>query len=110
AHPAGIFDCIDASSRRTRWTFPTGWRATLPVNVVSADLDGDGRDNFLMGLPNGDLIALDERNGAPVLLWKLTFEAGVREAIVADLDGDGLAEIAVELEDGTIRVLKGEKR
>jgi hypothetical protein len=106
----GVFHCIDANTCQTRWTFNTGCRATMPVNVVSADLDGDGRDNFLMGMPNGDLIALDERNGAVAVLWKITFDYGVREAIVADVDGDGLAEIIVELEDGSIRVLKEEKR
>ena len=106
----GVFHCIDVMTCQTRWTFPTGCRATLPVNVVSGDLDGDGRDNFLMGMPDGDLIALDEQNGAASVLWKITFDYGVREAILADVDGDSLAEIVVELEDGSIRILKGGNR
>ncbi len=106
----GIFHCIDVNTCQTRWTFPTGSRATLPINVISADIDGDGRDNFLMGLPNGDLIALDERGGSPVVLWKKTFDYGVRDTIAADVDGDGLLEIIVEMEDGSIRILKGEPR
>lgn len=103
----GIFHCIDANTCQTRWTFPTGSRATLPINVISADIDGDGRDNFLIGLPDGDLIALDERNGTPVVLWKMTFDYGVRDTIAADVDGDGLLEIILEMEDGSIRILKG---
>jgi len=90
-----------------RWTLDLGAKATSPINVVSGDLDGDGRDNFLVGLPNGDLVAVDERNGAGVVSWKTSFDAGVREAILADVDGDGLVEIIVETEDGRIRVLKG---
>ncbi|MEI8045479.1 MAG: hypothetical protein WCL11_28985, partial [Verrucomicrobiota bacterium] len=64
-------------------------------------------DNFLVGLPNGDLLALDEQNGAGVVLWKVSFDAGVREAILADVDGDGRLEIIVETDDGRVRVLKG---
>jgi hypothetical protein len=67
----------------------------------------DGRDNFLVGLPNGELVAVDERNGAGVVLWKVAFDAGARETILADVDGDGLLEIVVETVDGRIRVLKG---
>jgi hypothetical protein len=103
----GVFHCIDVNTGQTRWTFPTGNRATLPINAVSADIDGDGRDNFLIGLPNGDLIALGERNGAPVVLWIKRFDYGVRDTIVADVDGDGLLEIIVEMEDGSVRILKG---
>ena len=103
----GVFHCCDVNTCQTRWTFDLGTRATQPFNVVSADLDGDGRDEFLIGTPKGDLYALDEDGGGHVL-WKLTFEYGIREAIVADVDGDGMAEIIVELEDGSIHILKGE--
>jgi hypothetical protein len=109
ANQAGIFHCVDAATCRTRWTFDLGTPATQPFNIVSADLAGDGRDVFLIGTPKGDLYALDEKENGHVL-WKMTFEYGVREAIVADVDGDGVAEIVVELEDGSIHILKGAKR
>src|SRR5581483_12222934 len=96
----GVFHCEDVNTCRTRWTLDLGTKATFPINVVSGDIDGDGRDNFLVGLPNGELLALDEQNGQPVVLWKVRFASGVKEAILADLDGDGLAEIIVETEDG----------
>ena len=103
----GVLHCADVSTCQMRWTLDLGAKATSPINVVSGDLDGEGRDNFLVGLPNGDLVAVDERNGAGVVSWKTSFDAGVREAILADVDGDGLVEIIVETEDGRIRVLKG---
>jgi hypothetical protein len=103
----GILHCADVRTCQTRWTLDLGTKATSPINVVSGDLDGDGRDNFLVGLPNGDLVAVDEQNGAGVLLWKVSFDAGVREAILADVDGDGLLEIIVETDDGRVRILKG---
>jgi hypothetical protein len=106
ANQEGIFHCADLETCQTRWTFNLGTKASQPFNIVSGDLDGDGRDNFLVGLPNGELLALDEKGGRGVLLWKVIFEAGVKEAIIADVDGDGRAEIIVETDDGYIRVLK----
>lgn len=103
----GILHCADTCTCQTRWTLDLGAKATSAINVASGDLDGDGRDNFLVGLPNGDLLALDEQNGAGVVLWKVSFDAGVREAILADVDGDGRLEIIVETDDGRVRVLKG---
>jgi hypothetical protein len=46
-------------------------------------------------------------HGAGAVLWQVSFDAGVREAILADVDGDGRLEIIVETDDGRVRVLKG---
>ncbi len=102
----GVLHCIDTATCQTRWTFDLGCKATLPINIVSADLDSDGRDNFLAGLPDGTLLALDERDGRPDVLWRLLFDNGVRDTIIGDLDSDGHAEIVIETEDGAVRVLK----
>jgi hypothetical protein len=40
-----------------------------------------------------------------VVLWKVKFEYGIREAIVADADGDGNAQVIVETEDGRVHVM-----
>jgi hypothetical protein len=103
----GIFHCVDVDTCQTRWTLDLGTKANRPINAVSGDLDGDGRDNFLLALPNGELLALEERDGKGVILWKMEFDSGLREAILADVDGDGLAEVIVDCEDGSIRILKG---
>ena len=105
----GIFHCVDVNTCQTRWTLDLGAKATSPINVVSGDLDGDGRDNFLVGLPNGELVALDEQDGAGVILWKVGLDAGVRDVILADVDGDGMLEIIVSTEDGRVRILKGSR-
>ncbi len=107
ANQEGIFHCVDAVTCQTRWTFDLGSRATMPYNIVCADLTGDGHDEFLVGTPKGELYALDDKDGAGHVLWKMTFDYGIREAIVADVDGDGVSEIIVELEDGSIHILKG---
>lgn len=109
ANGDGVFYCSDANTCQTRWTLFLGAKATTAINISSGDVDGDGRDNFLVGLPNGDLLALDEKNGKGFVLWKVTFDAGVKEAVMADVDADGKAEVIVDLDDGRVKVLKGQE-
>ncbi len=103
----GVFHCVDANTCQTRWTLDLGVPTLWPISVVAGDLTGDKRDNFLACLPNGELVALAERDGVGIVVWKKQFEAGVWEAIIADVDGDGLDEIIVHTDDGFVRILKG---
>jgi hypothetical protein len=106
ANNLGIFHCADAVTGQDRWTLDLGVTAAYPINAVSGDLDGSGHDSFLVGLPDGRLLALGERNGKGVVLWKVQFPAAVRDTILADVDGDGRAEILVETDDGQVHLLK----
>jgi hypothetical protein len=102
---AGVFHSADADTARDRWTLTLGVEASPAVQICSGDVDGDGRDNYLLGLGNGDLLALDERKGQGVVLWRKRFPAGVRGVIMADVDGDGRGEIIVDTEDYSVRIL-----
>jgi outer membrane protein assembly factor BamB len=105
----GVFHCADVATGQDRWALDLGVKAIYPPRVTAGDLDGDGRDNFLVGLSNGELVALDEKNGRGFVLWQTTLDAAMRETQMADLDGDGLAEIIAETDDGRIRVFRSSK-
>lgn len=83
-----------------------GVKSASVYHVVAAPIEGNGRDDFLIALPNGDLDAIADRDGKGALLWKKSFDAGLLDVIVADVDGDGSPEIIVAADDSTVRILK----
>jgi hypothetical protein len=102
----GTFHCIDLATLETRWTVDLDAGTLWPVSVVAGDLTGSGVDGFLVGLPNGELVAICEAAGQGAVLWETRLDAPINEAILADVDGDGLCEIILSADDGTVRVLK----
>jgi len=90
-----------------------------PNDASAADLDGDGeyeivlkwdpsnaRDNASAGLSGRQLIDAYKLDGT--LLWRIDLGRNIRSGahytqfIVADLDGDGRAEVACKTADGTV--------
>jgi hypothetical protein len=68
--------------------------------VTVADIDGDGREEALLGTADGYLMAVKADDGS--LLWSLPLYAAVIEAVAADVDGDGLLDILVTTDDGLL--------
>ncbi len=101
----GVFECIETASGAIRWSLDL---KSLPsdTSVVAGDLDGNGKDEFLLGLPDGKLVCISEQAGKGQVLWRKEFDSGVANPIIADVDGDGLAEIIVSTFDGRVRILK----
>ena len=102
----GRFLCFNADNAELRWTIEFNTPGNMPMNITAGDIDGDGRDNFLVGLPTGELVAIDEKAGRGVVLWKLDLDAIIYENILADVDGDGAAEIVAITDDGYVRILE----
>lgn len=100
----GAFDCIDAGSGKPLWSLKLG--KPNGTAVVAGDVDGNGRDEFLLGLHDGRLVCIGERDGRGSILWEKKLDAGAANPIIADLNGDAAAEIAVSTSDGYIRVLR----
>jgi len=101
----GLFECIDLTDGALRWSVDLGCKPSNS-SMVSGDLTGSGVDQFLVGLPDGRLVCLGESDGRGYIIWQKTFTAGIGNVIIADVDGDGLAEIILSTADGLIRVLK----
>jgi len=109
---SGLFRCVDVRSGALRWEIDLGC-APNATAVAAADLDGDGSDEFVVGLPDGRLLCIGEREpgvdegrpGVGEIRWIAQFDSAVGNPIVVDLDGDGSAELVVATADGVVRWL-----
>ena len=91
-------------------------------NIAFADLDGDGRHDFVIKTPNANIdpwylywsqspetYKLQAYNSDGTFLWEYDLGWGIERGIwyspylVADLDGDGCAEVAVKTCPGDFR-------
>ncbi len=97
-HDGGFFRCYDATNGKLKWEL-TGIQQT--TDVVTADIDGDGRPEFLAGL--AAFKPIDQTRGRVV--WEVDVPAA-HSPVVADVDGDGLCEIVLGCTDGIVRVFK----
>lgn len=102
----GILHCTSVSTAEDRWTLDLGVKSEAAYHIIAANLEGSGRDDFLVAMPNGDLDCVGERRGKGVLLWRKSFDAGLTDVIAADLEGDGHPDIIVSADDDTVRILK----
>jgi outer membrane protein assembly factor BamB len=97
-HDGQIFRCYDATTGKLKWELK-GIKQT--TEVVTADVDGDGRPEFIAGL--AAIKAIGPTSGK--VLWEV--DVGAAHApVIADLDGDGFCEIIQGCTDGRIRVFK----
>ncbi len=102
----GVFWCADAATAQPRWSLDLGVRLSSAVHLACGDLDGSGRDAFVLGLANGELVAVGEQGGQGRVLWRKPLENVVTDVILADVDGEGRAELIVTTDDGRVRVLR----
>lgn len=102
----GTFDAVDADTGRLRWQHHVGSVDTERA-VTAGDIDGDGRDEFLVGTTDGRLVCLGEAgDGQPRVLWECHLPGSVANPVLTDVDGDGVAEILVATADGYLRLLR----
>ena len=90
---------------RNLWTGEVKWELPLPNApngpVISADVDGDGKGEFLVGT----YCIGTNAAGQGEIRWRAPVDLGW--AIIADFDGDGQGEIACAGQ-GKIYLLKGD--
>ena len=74
-------------------------------HFASGDIDSDGRDEFIYPLGPNEIIAVDH-DAPDHILWRAHVASQPGTPVLADIDGDGLAEIVVCTVDGYLNVLK----
>jgi outer membrane protein assembly factor BamB len=94
----GAFYCVDGRDARELWKYRIPQQVTL-THPAAADVDGDGRAEFVFGTMAGELLVLNGEDGS--VARRLCFGSPVGAPIVADTDGDGDAEVLV-VADGTL--------
>jgi outer membrane protein assembly factor BamB len=87
----------------------TEWSRSLPNARVrtAADGDGDGQVELYVGVPGGDVIAVDAATGETEWSTTLAGESDpiVPAPVVGDVDGDDRPEVVAALGSGTVTVL-----
>ena len=101
----GHFECFDTAAGALRWSLdlsatPDG------TSVVAGDVDGNGQEAFLVGLSDGRLVCIAEEGTEGSTLWQLQFAAAVANPVIADVDGDDVAQIVISTADGYVRILR----
>ena len=99
----GQFVCLDVATGKVRWQFPLESTASA---VAACDIDGDGRQEFVLGTTHGQLYALADAGDKGRLIWRAKLPASVGAPVIADVDNDGASEVLVGLGDGRLCLLR----
>ncbi len=103
--PDKDFLCYDAATGRLKWKHPVG---ATTAGVVAADVDGDGKLDFVFGTEDGRLMALSgAANPSRRVLWSMQFPAALGQPIPADIDGTGKMALLVSCADGNLYAVTG---
>jgi hypothetical protein len=99
-HSDGVFTCLEGSSGKELWSIDLG---STTSDVVSCDIDGDGKEEFIAGATDGRLLAIgSDGAGRGVIRWSLDLGFALGNPVIADADGDGKAEVLVVCGDGSL--------
>ena len=96
----GRFSCLDGATGRELWNIDL---QSTTADIVSCDIDGDGKEEFIAGTTDGRLLAIGtDASGRGVIRWAVNIGCALGNPIVADADGDGFAEVLFVSGDGSL--------
>ena len=73
----GQFVCLDVATGKVRWQFPLESTASA---VAACDIDGDGKQEFIIGTTHGELCALGDAGDKARVVWRAQLPAEPRRA------------------------------
>ena len=97
------FQCWEAATGQVKWTLPLPSGAPKPTDPATADLDGDGKEECVFTM--GDTVyavGAEEDGRSGKIEWTLTMPGHLSAVSIADVEGDGLAQIVVSCADGAV--------
>ncbi len=87
----GIFSCLEGTTGRVLWNIDL---QSTTADIVSCDIDGDGKEEFIAGTTDGRLLAIGtDTSGRGVIRWSVDIGCALGNPVVADADGDGFCEV-----------------
>jgi outer membrane protein assembly factor BamB len=96
----GIFSCLEGTTGRELWSIDL---QSTTADIVSCDIDGDGKEEFIAGTTDGRLLAIGTNaSGRGVIRWAVNIGCALGSPVVADADGDGFAEVLFVSGDGSL--------
>jgi len=112
----GMLYAYDAVDGTVKWTYDMkpafGGKGVTARDIIAVDIDGDGRDEFIVTTNTGWVIAFNGENDAALasneasrVLWSVRLGISVGTPIAADADADGLSDVLVPADDGYIYVI-----
>ena len=78
--------------------------------MVSCDIDGDGKQEFVFGTSHGALYAVGDENNTARIVWKTALSGAAGAPILADVTGDGASDAIVPTADGYVTLLSSDVR
>jgi hypothetical protein len=96
----GVFYCLEGTTGKILWSIDLHSNA---ADIVSCDIDGDGREEFIVGTTDGRLLAIGtDAAGTGMIRWSVPLGYALGNPVVADVDGDGSCEVLVVSGDGSL--------
>jgi len=96
----GLFSCLDGATGASMWQIDL---QSTTSDIVSCDIDGDGKEEFIVGTTDGRLLAIGtDAAGRGVIRWSVPIGSALGSPVVADVEGIGSPEILVVTGDGSL--------
>jgi hypothetical protein len=116
----GFLYSYNAVNGQVEWTYDLkpefGGGGVTARDMVAADIDGDGLQEFILTTNTGWVLAVNGESeaelaakGLPRIQWRVFLGVSPGVPIIADADNDGFSDVLVPAADGYIHIIGKER-